>query len=254
MALPDLDDLIAEVDRTCATAHRPGDQEQPDWLALLTAAARISGQLQALADDLVEDYVEHCRMHGSSWTDIGAALGVTRQAVQQRFQAPHKRYAPETMTEDLRRAMAHVKEAAVRHRNNYIGTEHLLWGLTAEDNGATRLLRGSGVSPETVHRAVGDRLSMGASQAAERIAWTPYSRKAIALAEARARHSGSELIDCADLLAGLAQVGRGVAAAVLTENGMELGTEWATKSDRELDNERDEEPDTGIDRETWSPN
>jgi len=219
MTLPDLDALIAEVDRTCATAHRPGDQEQPDWLALLTAAATISGQLQALADDLVEDYVEHCRMHGVSWTDIGSALGVTRQAVQQRFQAPHKRYSPETMTEDLRLAMAHVKAAAVQHRNNYIGTEHLLWGLTAEDNSATRLLQDSGVSAEAVHRSVGGRLSMGASQAAERIAWTPYSRKAIALAEARVEQAGSQLIDCADLLVGLAEVGRGVASLVLAENG-----------------------------------
>ncbi|MFI1728380.1 Clp protease N-terminal domain-containing protein [Streptomyces acidicola] len=221
MPLPDLDDLIAEVDRTCATAHRSGGQEQPDWLALLTAAAQISGQLQSLADDLVEDYVEHCRMHGSSWTDIGAALGVTRQAVQQRFHAPHKRYSPETMTEALRAAMVHVKRAAVQNRNNYIGTEHLLWGLTVEDNSATRLLRDAGVPPERVHEAVAARLSMGASQAAERIAWTPYSRKAIALAEARSGAGGSDLIDCDDLLVGLAQVGRGAAAAVLTDAGFD---------------------------------
>ncbi|MEV7568722.1 Clp protease N-terminal domain-containing protein [Streptomyces tanashiensis] len=217
MALPDLDDLIAEVDRRCDTAHRPGGQEQPDWLALLTVAAQLAGQMQALADDLVEDYVEHCRMHGSSWTDIGTALGVTRQAVQQRFHAPHKRYSPDTMTDDLRQAMVNVKQAAVHRRNNYIGTEHLLWGLTAQDNSATRLLRAAGVTPETVHQSVGARLSMGASQAAERIAWTPYSRKAIAIAEARSEHNGSDHIDCDDLLIGLAQVGRGVAAEVLTE-------------------------------------
>jgi Clp amino terminal domain, pathogenicity island component len=231
MALPDLDDLIAEVDRRCDTAHRPDGQEQPDWLALLTVAAQLAGQLQALADDLVEDYVEHCRMHGNSWTDIGAALGVTRQAVQQRFHAPHKRYSPETMTEDLRQAMVHVKQAAVQHRNNYIGTEHLLWGLTAEDNGATRLLQAADVSPETVHRSVGTRLSMGASQAAERIAWTPYSRKAIAIAEARSERNGSEHIDCDDLLIGLAQVGRGVAASVLTEAGFDPTALDATLTD-----------------------
>ncbi|WP_425247878.1 Clp protease N-terminal domain-containing protein [Streptomyces sp. NEAU-NA10] len=219
MALPDLDELIAEVDRTCATAHRPGGQEQPDWLALLTTAAGLAGQLQSLADDLVEDYVEHCRMHGCSWTDIGAALGVTRQAVQQRFHAPHKRYGPETMSDALRAAMAHVKQAAVAHRNNYIGTEHLLWGLTVEENSATRLLESAGVSPRDVHRGVGERLTLGASQAAERIAWTPYSRKAIALAEARSEQNGSAVIDCDDLLLGLAQVGRGVAATVLTEAG-----------------------------------
>ena len=228
MSLPDLDDLIAEVDRRCDTAHRPDGKEQPDWLALLTVAAQLAGQLQVLADDLVEDYVEHCRMHGSSWTDIGASLGVTRQAVQQRFHAPHKRYGPETMTDDLRQAMVHVKQAAVHHRNNYIGTEHLLWGLTTEDNSATRLLRAAGVSPETVHRSVGTRLSMGASQAAERIAWTPYSRKAIAIAEARSEQNGSDRIDCEDLLIGLAQAGRGVAATVLTDAGFDPTTLDAT--------------------------
>ena len=220
-----------EVDRRCDTAHRPGGQEQPDWLALLTVAAQLAGQLQALADDLVEDYVEHCRMHGNSWTDIGTALGVTRQAVQQRFHAPHKRYSPETMTDDLRQAMVHVKRAAVHHRNNYIGTEHLLWGLTREDNSATRLLQTAGVSPETVHQSVGTRLSMGASQAAERIAWTPYSRKAIDIAEARSEQQGSDSIDCEDLLIGLARVGRGVAADVLTDAGFDPAALDATHAD-----------------------
>ncbi|CAM5553839.1 Clp protease N-terminal domain-containing protein [Streptomyces fumanus] len=231
MTLPDLDDLIAEVDRRCDTAHRPGAQEQPDWLALLAVAAQLAGQLQALADDLVEDYVEHCRMHGSSWADIGAALGVTRQAVQQRFYAPHKRYSPETMTDDLRQAMVHVKQAAVHHRNNYIGTEHLLWGLTAQNNSATRLLQTVNVPPEAVHRSVGTRLSMGASQAAERIAWTPYSRKAIAIAEARSEQNGSDRIDCDDLLIGLAQVGRGVAADVLAAAGFDPAAIDATPAD-----------------------
>ncbi|MET9290343.1 Clp protease N-terminal domain-containing protein [Streptomyces sp. NPDC003077] len=228
MTLPDLDDLIAEVDRTCDSAHRPGGQDQPDWLALLTVAAGISGQLQALADDLVEDYVEHCRMHGVSWADIGAALGVTRQAVQQRFHAPHKRYTPEMLTEGLRQAMTHMKRAAVQHRNNYLGTEHLLYGLTAEEddvpeNTAIHLLRAVGASPEKIHRAVESRLSWGASQAAERIAWTPFSRKAIAIAEERATQGGSSaLIDCDHLLLGLAQIGRGLAATVLSEVGITL--------------------------------
>ncbi|MDW6062368.1 Clp protease N-terminal domain-containing protein [Streptomyces sp. FXJ1.4098] len=116
----------------------------------------------------------------------------------------------------------------MQHRNNYIGTEHLLWGLTAEDNSATRLLSAAGASPETLHRAVGDRLSMGASQAAERIAWTPYSRKAIALAEElaaeRPEEAGSAHIDCDHLLLGLARIGRGVAAAVLDEAGLSAET------------------------------
>ncbi|MFF3691095.1 Clp protease N-terminal domain-containing protein [Streptomyces sp. NPDC002187] len=72
---------------------------------------------------------------------------------------------------------------------------------------------------------------MGASQAAERIAWTPYSRKAIAVAEARSEQNGSSRIDCDDLLIGLAQVGRGVAAAVLTDAGFDLTAIDTTPAD-----------------------
>lgn len=59
--------------------------------------------------------------------------------------ASHKRYSLETMTDDLRRAMVHAKQAAAHHRNNCIGTEHLLWGLSAEDNGTTGLLQTAGI-------------------------------------------------------------------------------------------------------------
>ncbi|GAA4088491.1 Clp protease N-terminal domain-containing protein [Actinomadura miaoliensis] len=217
MSLPDLDDLIAEVDRTCATAHRR-DGAQPDWIALLTTAADIAGRLQALADDLVEDYVEHCRLHGCSWTDIGSALGVSRQAAQQRFLVPHRAYDPDEYAEELRQAMTHMKALAVRNRNNYIGTEHVLWGLLAEDNSATRLLAARGASPDELRRLLEPRLTLGASQAAERIAWTPYARKALAIA----RDLAPDRIGCDHLLAGLAVVGRGTAADVLAEAGVDL--------------------------------
>ncbi len=228
MALPDLDELIAEVDRTCEAAGRPhaGEPEQPDWLALLATASRLAGRLQALADDLVEDYVEHCRMHGYSWADIGSVLGVTRQAAQQRFLAPHRRYRPEEFTEELRRAMPRVKDVAIRYRNNYIGTEHVLWGLIGDEdeNAATRLLRARGVALEDLRDSLRARFGLGASQAAERIAFTPYSRKALAIAEELAAHAGTPGIGCDHVLAGLVRVGRGVAATVLGAAGLDAET------------------------------
>lgn len=221
MSIPDLDDLIAEVDRTCGTAHHR-DGQQPDWIELLAVAARVAGELQALADDLIEDYVEHCRLHGSSWTEIGAALGVTRQAAQQRFLAPHREYAPDELSDEIRQAMAHMKRVAVHHRNNYVGTEHLLWGIAAGDNSATKLLAAMDVSPSDVRRSVEARLGLGASKAAERIAWTPYSRKAMAIARELATEAGSATIGCDHLLIGLARIGRGVAASVLSASGAGL--------------------------------
>jgi hypothetical protein len=80
-----------------------------------------------------------------------------------------------------------------------------------------------GASPEKIHRAVESRLSWGASQAAERIAWTPFSRKAIAIAEERATQGASSaLIDCDHLLLGLAKIGRGLAATMLSEADITL--------------------------------
>jgi Clp amino terminal domain, pathogenicity island component len=221
MTIPDLDQLIAEVDRTCTTASGHDGGDQPDWLALLTTAAQLSGRLQALADDLVEDYVEHCRLHGCSWADIGAVLGVTRQAAQQRFLAPHRQYDPEEFSDELRQAMTHMKELAVQRRNNYIGTEHLLWGLTAEDNTATRQLDRLGVSVDDLRRTLRTHFGTGASQAAERIAWTPYSRKALAIARGIATEEKAAGIGCDHLLIGLARIGRGVAATVLQEAGVD---------------------------------
>ena len=142
-----LEDLMRSIEE--ALADRP-DLEPA--IAAHVGQTPMREVVDRVRDVMIDEAL--AREHGSR-TRAAKVLGVTRQAVQQRFHAPHKRYGPETMTEDLRAAMTHVKRAAVQHRNNYIGTEHLLWGLTAEPNSATRLLRSTGLDPSAVHRAVG---------------------------------------------------------------------------------------------------
>jgi hypothetical protein len=216
--LPDLDDLIAEVDRTCTTAiPSSGSGDQPNWIELVKTAAEVAGRLQALADDLVEEYVEHSRMHGSTWSEIGEALGVSRQAAQQRFLAPPKEYDPSEFSDELRAAMNHMKRVAVLHRNNFIGTEHVLAGIVAETNTATALLAARGVAIDQFRHSLESRLGFGASQAADRIAWTPYARKVIALAKERAEQTTSATMGCDHVLAGLIILNRGVAADVLNK-------------------------------------
>jgi hypothetical protein len=51
----------------------------------LAAAVTISGELRALADELLDRYVSAARQQQRSWSDIGVALGVSKQAAQQRF-------------------------------------------------------------------------------------------------------------------------------------------------------------------------
>jgi ClpX C4-type zinc finger len=57
--------------------------EQPDD-ELLTGLAKVQAVV-AQADAAVHDYVDVLRSRGISWTRIGAALGVSKQAAWERF-------------------------------------------------------------------------------------------------------------------------------------------------------------------------
>ena len=60
-----------------------GDWES-DPLATLCETARLGTALEKLQAELVR----HARRAGRSWTEIGSALGTTRQAAWQRFASP----------------------------------------------------------------------------------------------------------------------------------------------------------------------
>lgn len=61
------------------TAKEPAPLGQ---LALATAEAE---RLTTMADALVSHFVQVCRDDGHSWSEIGAQLGVSKQAVQKRY-------------------------------------------------------------------------------------------------------------------------------------------------------------------------
>src|SRR3954469_1526890 len=58
-----------------------------DPLEQLTDAAMAADHLGDVADHLVGHFVDQARRSGASWRDIGASMGVTKQAVQKRFVA-----------------------------------------------------------------------------------------------------------------------------------------------------------------------
>jgi hypothetical protein len=214
MTFIDLDDLIAEVDRTCPST---------DAIVRLQAAVDLSAQLRELAEGLVTEFVDHARLGSRPWAEIGVVLGVSRQAAQQRFVAPHIGYSAKEFTDELRTAMPLIKQAAISRRHNYIGTEHLLLGVTAEPNAATGLIEELGGSINEMRTALEHRMGLGASQAAERIAWTPFARKSMALAKEAATDEHAH-IGCDHLVIGMTQLGRGAAAQALAGQGVTIDT------------------------------
>src|SRR4051794_41766031 len=71
-----LSTLIDEVESTSGT-------EEP--LSLLATASALAGAVSDLADALLSHFVDRSPRAGHSWSEIGTALGVTKQAVQKRF-------------------------------------------------------------------------------------------------------------------------------------------------------------------------
>src|ERR1700753_2058153 len=71
-----LNDLITHVIK-----QRPG----ADALQRLQDAVVVSERLDDVAHHLIGHFVDEARAAGASWTDIGANLGVTKQAAQKRF-------------------------------------------------------------------------------------------------------------------------------------------------------------------------
>jgi hypothetical protein len=76
MAIPPLEDLIQAVG---ASASEDDSRER------LRAAINDAARLNELGDELVAHFVAEARRAWCSWAEVGAVLGVSKQAAQRRF-------------------------------------------------------------------------------------------------------------------------------------------------------------------------
>ncbi len=120
-------------------------------LEQLTAAVLNAETMQALADRLVSHFVTNARDHAASWTEIGACLGVTKQAVQKRFTAKASGNMFTQFSEEARLAIMQSQEEARAERAATISPRHLLLGLlSVPDSQAAVTLATEGITPASV--------------------------------------------------------------------------------------------------------
>ncbi len=134
-------------------------QVHADELEQLTSAVVAADHLGDLADHLVGHFVDQARRSGASWTDIGRAMGVTKQAARQRF-VPKDPGSPadaagsegfERFTPRARNAMVAAHDAAVTARNAEVTPVHLVLGLLAEPDAlAAKALAATGTSLQSL--------------------------------------------------------------------------------------------------------
>jgi hypothetical protein len=146
-----LDNLIAYV----KTLHPDGGP-----LDNVADAFAVSARLDEQSDALIGYFVDQARKSGASWSQIGAAMGVSKQAAQKRF-VPAK--AADLMPGDVQ-PFARFTERAARvlgaagrlAADQPIGAPHLMAALLSEPEGlAAKAIAATGLAPEQVYAAVG---------------------------------------------------------------------------------------------------
>jgi ATP-dependent Clp protease ATP-binding subunit ClpA len=127
------------------------------------------------------------------------------------------------LNEQVHKVLVLAKEEALRFQHNYIGTEHLLLGLTRDQDGiAAQVLARLGVGLDQVRRAIEFIIGRGDRVIPDKIGMTPRSKQVIELAIDEAQCLNQPLASTEHLLLGLVREGRGIAAGVLESMGINL--------------------------------
>jgi ATP-dependent Clp protease ATP-binding subunit ClpC len=126
----------------------------------------------------------------------------------------------ERFTERARRVVVLAQEESRLLGHNYIGTEHLLLGLLAEQEGvAARALESLNVTLTAAREQVEEIIGPGQQTPHGHIPFTPRAKKILELALREALTMGSEVINTEHLLLGLINEGDGVGAQILQRLG-----------------------------------
>ena len=120
-------------------------------------------------------------------------------------------------TPRAQQVLALARKEADRFNHNYVGTEHLLLGLTKLGQGvAVNVLQKMGLDLETVRMEVEKQVGSGPeTKMVGNIPYTPRVKKVLALAGKEAKALNHSYVGTEHILLGLLREGDGVAARVL---------------------------------------
>ena len=118
-------------------------------------------------------------------------------------------------TDDAQRVLSLAQEAALELGHDYVGTEHVLIGLTKVKNGvATKALEELGLVTEDIFEAVEEHVGRGNKKATS-IYMTPRVKHVLELAIQVANQMNHNYVGTEHILLGLLSDGSGVAVAIL---------------------------------------
>jgi hypothetical protein len=233
---PNLQDLIQSVRDEVADG---------DPLAQLTKAAEYAGELNRLGDQLLDHFVFRCRQSGLSWSDLSAALGVSKQAAHKRFTGLAPTF--QRFTLKARKAVEAATEQARGLGHETVGTEHLLLGLfEPADALAALALAQLGVSRGAVEEQVVQRRPRGSVQDPAALPFTAHAKDSLRGALEEALELGHNYIGTEHLLLGLQREDDYSSAAILAALGVDreaVRTELVGRLEELVRERRKQQPD-----------
>ncbi|WP_054812311.1 Clp protease N-terminal domain-containing protein [Nocardia arizonensis] len=218
-----LDDLINGIKKA-----RPDNV-----LEQLSEAVVAGNHLGELADHLIGHFVDQARRSGASWTEIGASMGVTKQAAQKRFVPKDPGDVTDAATMDpnagfarftprARAVVVAAQEAARTAGNPIIGTGHLILGLISEPEGlAVKEILSAGVDVDAVRAAATASLPAAEGEVPPLVPFGPEAKKALELTFREALRLGHNYIGTEHILLALLEHENG--AGTLTGLGLDKG-------------------------------
>jgi ATP-dependent Clp protease ATP-binding subunit ClpA len=140
-------------DQFVSQVHASAGPDDP--LGRLDSAIAVVADVTAISDRLLDHFVAQSRQAGCSWTDIGARLGVSKQAARQRFAQRTEPVLVSGVAQPTPRLQICLERAATEAQlggAEEIDAHHLLTGLLAEGVAAAILER-VGVTGEAIREA-----------------------------------------------------------------------------------------------------
>src|SRR5262245_48806541 len=183
-----------------------------DELEQLTSAVVAADHLGDLSDHLVGHFVDQARRSGRSWTDIGQAMGVTKQAARKRFVPKDLDVTLDiNASEGFSRFTARAKNVVMAahneaHEANHaeILPAHLILGLLSEpDAVAARAIVASDVSLESVRGAALASLPPAGHAAPALVPYGADARKVLEITFREALRMGHNYIGTEHILLAL---------------------------------------------------
>jgi hypothetical protein len=190
----------------------------------LSDAVTLAAQLEEQYDALIGHFVDQARRSGASWSQIGASMGVSKQAAQQRFVARWESADFSRHTQRARNVLAVAGLIAASGGAEQVDAAHLAAGLLSEPDGvAAKVIHAAGLGDEQVLAAFGLRLAAAGGDAdantLRQLRFTDAGRAALRETVRAALRLGHNYIGTEHQLLGILYAD-GEAARVLTELGL----------------------------------